>query len=95
MQVFILQSWCLVVPGLVLVVLLSDFHLLGVLVLQKNSKILLCIFLEEEPGPALSLHCGLLTAPPWSLHPLPSLISNCMNLPFGTQGRSWRLRLIS
>ena len=27
------------------------FHLLGVLVLQKGSKTLLCIFLEEEPGP--------------------------------------------
>ena len=25
------------------------------------------------------------------LHPLPSLISNCLNLPFGTQGRSRRL----
>ena len=41
-----------VAPEQVLVVfLLSGFHLLGVLVLQKNSKILLCIFLEEEPGP--------------------------------------------
>ena len=29
----------------------SFFPLLGVLVLQKGSKILLCIFLEEEPGP--------------------------------------------
>ena len=26
-----------------------------------------------------------------SLHSLPSLLSNCLNLPFGTQGRSWRL----
>ena len=26
--------------------------------------------------------------------PLPSLISNCLNLCFGTQGRSWRLRPI-
>ena len=29
-----------------------------------------------------------------SPHPLPSLINNCSNLPFGTQGRSWRLRPI-
>lgn len=51
MQAFIiLQSWCLVAPGLALVVLLSSFHLLGVLVLQ-NSKILLCLFLAKEPGP--------------------------------------------
>ena len=26
-------------------------HLLGVLVLQKSSKILLCVPLEAEPGP--------------------------------------------
>ena len=32
-----------------------------------------------------------MTVPPWSLHPLPSLISNSLNLPLGTQGRSWRL----
>ena len=29
-------------------------------------------------GPTPRLHCCLLTAPPWSLHPLPSLISNCL-----------------
>ena len=29
----------------------NTFHLLGVLVLQKNSKAMLCISLEEEPGP--------------------------------------------
>ena len=48
-------------PGLVLVVLLSCFHLLGGLVLQENVKILLCIFLEEASGPcpkaALFLTC--------------------------------------
>ena len=31
-----------------------------------------------------------LAAPPLSLHPLPSRISNCLNLPFGTQGMLWR-----
>ena len=65
LQAFVLlQSWCLVALGLVLLVLLSGFcrrgvlvlqknskTLLGVLVLQKNSKTLLHIFLEEEPGP--------------------------------------------
>ena len=51
MRACILQSLCLVAPVLVLVVLLSGFHMLMVLVLQRNSKILLCIFLEEEPGP--------------------------------------------
>ena len=28
---------------------------------------------------------------PSSLHPLPSLISNCLNLSLWTQGRPWRL----
>ena len=61
--------------------------------LQNSSKILLRISHEGEPGPypkaALSfLDCSL------SLHPLPSLISNCLNLPFGTQGRSWRLESV-
>ena len=46
----LLQNWCIVAPGLVLVVLLSGFYLLGLLVLQKGSQILLCIFLEKEPG---------------------------------------------
>ena len=38
--------------------------------------------------PAKPLHCCFLTAPPLFLHSLPSLISNCLNLPFGTQGKS-------
>ena len=63
--------------------------------MQNSTKILLCVSLEGEPGSAPRLHCCFLTAPPLSLHPLPSLISNCSNLPFGTQGRSWRLKPIS
>ena len=35
---------------------------------------MLCTSLEEEPGPAPGPHFCLLTVPPWSLHPLPSLI---------------------
>jgi len=72
---FLLQSWCSVAWGLVLVVLLSGFHSLGILILQKNSKILLCIFLEEDPRPCpkaalLSLDCSslsllLLSSLPW------------------------------
>ena len=40
-----------------------------------------------------SLHYCFLTAPPLFLYSLPSLVSNCLNLPFGTQGRSrgWNL----
>ena len=42
----------------------------------------------QEPSPRLPLFlvCFL-----QSLHLLIFLISNCLNLPFGTQGRSWRL----
>ena len=41
--------------------------MLGVLVLQKGSKILLCVFLKEEPGPCpkavlLSLDCSSLVS---------------------------------
>ena len=38
------------------------------------------------------LHYCFWTALFWFLHPLPSLISICLNQPFGTQGRSWRLK---
>ena len=51
--------------------------------------------LKRNQDPAPRLHYCLLTVPPWSQHPLPSLISTCLNLPFGTQGWSWRLKLIS
>ena len=37
------------------------------------------------------LHSCFLTAPPLSLHPLPSLTSSCSDLPFGTHRRLWRL----
>ena len=43
----------------------------------------------QEPSPRL-YYC-FVTASLLSLHPLLFLISNCLNLPFETQGRSWRL----
>ena len=57
---------------------------------EELEGIFLCIFLEEEPGPCPWLHYWFLTASLF-LHPLPSLISNCLNLLFGSQGRSRRL----
>ena len=39
----------------------------------------------------LWLQFCFLTAPPLFLHPHPSMMSSCLNLPFGTQGRSRRL----
>ena len=50
--------------------------------------------LRRNQDPAPRLHYCFLAAPPLSLHPLPSLISSCSNLPFGSQGRSWRLESI-
>ena len=59
--------------------------------LQNSSQILLCVSLEWEPGLVPRLHYWFLTASPLSLHRFPSLISNCLNLPVGTQGKAWRL----
>ena len=69
--------------------IVNIFHLLGVLVLQKRSKILSCIFLEKEAGPCpkaalLSLDCSSLVSaspgfPDWQL--------------LEPQGRSWSLKL--
>ena len=47
---------------------------------------------DQDPAPRLR-YC-FLAAPSLSLHPLPSLINNCLNLPFGTQGRSRRLESV-
>ena len=59
---------------------------------QKISKILLCISLEGDPGLCPILHSFFLTVSPLILHYLLSLVSNCLNLLFGTQGRSRRLK---
>ena len=71
---------------------ISSFTWVGPQFLQKNSKILLCAFVEEEEGPCfisevLFLDCSSLF--PYSF---PSLINGYLNLPFGTQGRSKRLK---
>ena len=61
----------------------------------KCSKKLLSVSLEAGPVPNPRLYYCFFTAPPLSLHPLPSLISNCLNLPLGTQGSSGRLEFIT
>ena len=47
--------------------------------------------LEAEPGPCPKTALLFLNYPSLVFASLPFLISNCSNLPFGTQGRSWRL----
>ena len=76
-------GWCS--RNLMLSLKLPSSTWVWTLVLQKNSQILLCIFLEEEPGPCpkaalLFLDCSSLVSP------LPSLISNYLYL------LSWNLR---
>lgn len=57
---------------------INIFHLLGVLVMWKNSKILYLYSLGRDQEPAPSLHYCLLITPSYSLHPISSLISNCL-----------------
>ena len=56
-----------------------------------KSRTLLSYWTEIAPGPCPKAALCFLANPPLSPCPLPSLISNCLNLPFGNQGRSWRL----
>lgn len=57
---------------------------------SNKGMILLCIYLEEEPGH--SPKTALLFPDCHSLFSVsfPYLISNCFNMPFGTLGRSRR-----
>ena len=48
---------------------------------------------NQDPAPGLQY--GFSATPPLSLHPFPSWISNCLNLPFGTQGGSWKPESVS
>ena len=50
--------------------------------------------LRRNQNPAPRLHYCFLTVPPLLLHPLPSLICNCLHLPFGAQGRSRRQKFL-
>ena len=70
------------------------FHLLGFSFCRRAQRYCYVYPLRRNQDPAPRLCYCFLTVPPLSLHPLPSLISNCLNLPFGTQGRSWRLKPI-
>lgn len=50
---------------------------------------------RKKQDPALSLHYCFLAAFPLSLPSLSSLISSCLKLPFGTQGRTRRAKPFS
>ena len=53
--------------------------------IQRNFYI---YSLRKNQDPTPRLHCCFLIVPFLCLHPLPYLISSCLNLPSGTQGRS-------
>ena len=88
-----LHSFNLVSDGLLWKEDCCHLAFLGGFSFINSIKILLCVSLGSEP-PQVCTNC-FLTVSPLSLHPLPSVISNCLNLPFGAQGRSWRLESVA
>ena len=62
---------------------------------SKGSQVPACLTFRRNQDPALLMRYWFLTVHPLFLHSLPSLISNCLNLPFGNQGRSRRLNPFS
>jgi len=91
---FFKEEWCLVAPGLVLVSSSLVVICWGFQFCRSTQRSHYVYRLRGNQDPAPRLPSCLLTAPPWSLHPLPSLMSNCWSLPFGTQRSSWTLKLI-
>ena len=62
----------------------------------KTAQRYCCIYpLRGNQDSAPRLHFCFLTSPPLSPYSLPFLISNFWNLPFGTQGKSWKLKVKS
>ena len=49
---------------------------------------------NQDTIPSLHFCLCLMNAPPWSLYPFHSLICKCLNLLFGSQGMSWKLKPI-
>ena len=73
-----------------LILTLPSSAWVGAPVLQKNSDSLMRSPFSGNQDPLSRLYHHLIV-PPLFLYPLPSLISNCLNPPFGAQGRSRRL----
>ena len=65
---------------------------MGALAPAEEAEYIVIYSLRKNQDDAFLLHYCFLTAPHLFLHSLPSLISNSLNLPFGTQGRSKRLK---
>ena len=77
---------------LVLSLKLPSFTRVGALIPTEELKdIVICMPLRGT-GPCPKAHYCFLTVPLLTLHLLSSLISICLNLPFGTQRRTGRLK---
>ena len=63
-------------------------HLVGASVHLENKDTVLCTPEGQDPPPEAG--CCSFTAPPVSLRPLAALLSNCLNVTDGGQGRSRR-----
>ena len=74
--------------GSIPLLIINFSHLEGVSVSAKQLKDIVACILDGEPGPCPKAALLFLLTVCFSLvsHPLPSLISNCLNLPVGTQG---------
>ena len=72
---------------------LSDFTFLFFSFVKELKDILKCS-LRQRQSPVPRLHYCFLAAPPLSLHPLPYLIINYLNLLIRTQGKSPRLESV-
>ena len=57
---------------------------------EELKDIVMQISLSRNQDPVWRLYQPLIVSPVF-LYPLPSLISNCLNPPFGTHGRSRKL----
>ena len=72
----------------------SSISHLGVSSIEEFKDIVI-YSLRQNQDSLPRLHYWFLTAPPMSSPPLLSLISNCLNLPSETQGRSWKLKPVT
>ena len=72
----------------------KSLNRVGLLVLQKSSKIVLGTSLEGKPGPAPALHSRVPTASPFSLHPRSSI--DCLNCALELRkGHGGRMKPVS
>ena len=74
--------------NLVLSLNLPILHLGGDFSFHQRIKRYYVYSLRRNQDLAPSLYYCFLIVPPLFLYPLPSWISNCLNLPLGSQGRS-------